>query len=568
MLANLFVSDLALIRNLSVDFGKGFSVLTGETGAGKSLVLDSLNLFLEQKGAKDLVRHGAEQLEASLFFDEISPFACGALSEFLPPEEIQEGICLSRVVTKEGKSIQKCNGRSMPFSQIRRIASTLLAIHGQQSAGGLLDEKNHRVYLDEALPSEGKQCLAEYRSLWEAYTENEKELARMESEVGQAKEKIDLYTYQLNEIAKVKPKLGEEEALEQRLAALQNAEKFHGAISVAHRALSGGEKGRGAFFLLEAAAAKLDVLGKDHPLSSHAEELYEMARRTKEIAGEVSFAFSQEEEDPGDLMDRIRRRIDALYQLKLKYGSTVEEVLAFYEETKRKKDSTEQLKDDIKIRLAKKADLTAKLEETAGHLTAAREAVARQLEEEIHSVLAFLDMPKMRFFVSLEPGSLSPWGKEAVSFRISPNTGEGKRPLSQIASGGELSRIMLALQLKLGSSKDADTVIFDEIDTGISGATSQKIGICLRELAQEKQVFCVTHSAQVSTLAKEHFLVEKREEEGRTETVLTLLGEEESLRENARLLGGAALTPQALSAAGTLREEGIAEWNKQQGLIF
>ena len=244
MLASLFVSDLALIRNLSVDFGQGFSVLTGETGAGKSLVLDSLNLFLEQKGAKDLVRHGAEKMEASLFFDEISPAAQKALSEFLPEEEIGEGISLSRVVTKEGKSTQKCNGRSMPFAQIRQIASILLAIHGQLSAGGLLDEKNHRLYLDEALSPEDRACLTEYRSLWEEYTKNETKLTRMEGEVGQAREKIDLYTYQLAEIAKVKPKLGEEEALEQRLAQLQNAEKHHGAISVAHRALSGGEKQR------------------------------------------------------------------------------------------------------------------------------------------------------------------------------------------------------------------------------------------------------------------------------------------------------------------------------------
>ncbi len=567
MLANLFVSDLALIRRLSVDFHRGFSVLTGETGAGKSLILDSLNLFLVQKGAKDLVRRGAEKLEVSLFFDEISPDARRVLQEVFSPEEMEEGITLTRTVTKEGKSTCKAGDRTLPFSKVSEMAKALLSIHGQNASGGLLEEKNHLLYLDSALPEQGEEILSEYRALYGEYTRLSRLLSELQSH-GDDKEMLALYEYQMQEIAKVKPKAGEEEALEKRLLSLQNSEKRHGALDTADRALSGGEKGRGAVFLLEVAARKLEGL-KEEEYKKLSDELYDLAHRAKEAAREVSFALSQEEEeDPAELVDRIRRRIDALYQLKLKYGSTVEEVIAFYGELKRKKDLTLSRKDDIKRTLANLEETKISLVKKADELSLLRKKVAAELEEQIHGVLSFLDMPKMRFFVSFEKTQPGPNGTDGVRFEISANTGEGVKPLAQVASGGELSRIMLALSLKLGKAKDADTLVFDEVDTGISGSTSQKIGIALRTLSQFKQIFCVTHSAQVATLSDHHFLVEKREEEGRTETLLSPLSQEDSLKENARLLGGASLTDKALSAAISLREEGLSEWKKRKGLFL
>jgi len=563
MLKGLYVSNLALIRRLSVDFESGFSVLTGETGAGKSLVLDSLGLFLSSKGGKDLIRHGEEKLEVSLFFHPISDAAKEALSEWLSPEEAEEGITLSREWNRSGKSTGKLNGRSLPFGKISQAAKVLFSIHGQSAASGLLEEKNHRLYLDSALPAKGLAALSDYRRLYSAFMQIKRELQEMEQDAGNEKEKLALYDYSMQEIARVKPKIGEEEELEAQLRHLQSFEKIHAALSTAHRALSGGEKGKGALYLLSGAARKLEQTEQEAYVSLSG-ELYEIARRAEEIEKDLAARLWElGEEDPTARIDRIHKRLDALYQLKRKYGSTVEEILSYYEELKRKKDLTLSRKDDIKKAKEKLLQIEKEMLAAGKTLSEERKKVAETLREEIHSVLSFLDMPNMRFFVDLTPLTApAAEGMEKVSFSISANTGEGTMPLGQVASGGELSRIMLALQLKLGKAKDADTLIFDEVDTGISGATAQKIGLCLKTLAQRKQIFCVTHSAQVSSLCDHHFLVEKREEDGRTETHLTHLDAAGSQKEVARLLGGKQISTEAQSAAESLRLEGLAEWER------
>lgn len=569
MLSALFVSDLALIKRLSVDFHRGFSVLTGETGAGKSLILDSLNLFLARSAPKDLVRHGEEKLEVNLFFDSLSPEALALLEDVIPPEEAADGVTLSRVVYAEGRSVTKLNGRTLPFSRISQIAKGLLAIHGQHDSGGLLEEKNHRLYLDSALGDLGQAALEEYARLWREYSEEKKRLSELEDDVGDEKEKLALYDFQMKEIAKVKPQAGEDEALEERLKFLQNQEKYFSALSTAHRALSGGEKGKGAVFLLSAAARKLEALGES-AYGENAGRLYELAREAEEICRTLGEDLSQMgAEDPGDEVDRIHRRMDALYRLKLKYGATVDEVISYYETLKEKKDLTLSRKDDIKKSKAVLAELEKKLSRAAEVLSRARREVAEKLEREIHFVLAFLDMPKMVFSVSLTPlEALSAHGAESVRFLIAANTGEGKKPLSQVASGGELSRIMLALQLRLGNAKDADTLVFDEIDTGISGSTAQKIGLCLKKLAETKQIFCVTHSAQVATLADRHYRVEKSEDDGRTQTSLSLLEDEDSILEVARILGGKDVSPEAVRAARELRREGERELEQLKDILI
>lgn len=562
MLTSLFVSDLALIRRLSVDFHRGFSVLTGETGAGKSLVLDSLGLFLSQKAGKELVRHGEEKLEVSLYFTELTEEQIASLSELVDPEEAREGVALTRIVYATGKSLSKLCGRTLPFSRLSALASELLAIHGQNSAVGLLDEKKHGRYLDDALSPEGRKALAEYRSAYEEHLSAKKALDQLRADVLEGKEKLALYEYQMQEIARVKPKRGEEEKLEEKLRHLQNFEKEYGAVATAHRALSGGEKGKGAVFLLSAAARKLEELGEGE-YAETAAKLYELAESAKELEGSLTSALDgYGEEDPGDLMDRIQKRMDALYRLKQKFGMTVDEILDYYEQIKEKKDLTLRGKDDIKKGELHLASLAETLSLAGEKLSEARRETAEKLEREIHGTLAFLDMPKMRFSVLLTPCPAGADGCEKIAFGIAANTGEGTKPLAQVASGGEMSRIMLALSLKLLKEKDAPTMIFDEIDTGISGATAQKIGICLKSLARDRQIFCVTHSAQVSTLADRHFLVEKSESEGRTETRLTLLDETGSQRENARLLGGRELSAEARCAADKLRSEGLAEFEK------
>lgn len=568
MLRTLYVSDLALIRRLSVDFDEGFSVLTGETGAGKSLILDSLNLFLTAKGAASLVRRGAEKMEVSLFFDEISPRACEAIRALLPEAVPEEGITLTRTVTAAGKSLCKCNGRSLPFSQICATAGILLSVLGQHESGGLLEEKNHGAFFDGALSPEGLRARERYGALYGEYLRLERETEGLFTEAKSLKENKALYEFQMAQIARVKPKLGEEEALEKKLALLQGTEKTCAALRTADRALSGGEKGKGACFLLEAAASRLEKL-QDESLSALSEELSELAQRAKAAAEEIGshLAAIGGDSDTEDLMDRIRRRLDALYQLKLKYGcADTKELLAFFEDCRKKREAAETVEDELSRAEARLREAKRLLEEAGDALSRHRAEAKDRLEKEIHGVLAYLELPKMRFFVSLEPCECASCGKERVRFEIAANTGEGRKSLAKVASGGELSRLMLALQLKLGRGRDADTLVFDEIDTGISGATSQKIGICLRELSTRSQVFCVTHSAQVATLSDRHYRVQKKEAEGRTETELSLLEEEEHIKECARLLGGKRLSSEAYLAARNLQTEGLREWKRQQGV--
>ena len=469
---------------------------------------------------------------------------------------------MSRVIYAEGRSLGKINGRTVPFGTLSQVAGCLLALHGQNAASRLLDEKNHRLFLDGALDDEGQRARENFEQAFGAFRECRKNLEEMEARDG-GKEAVELYEYQMAQIARVDPKKGEEEALEAKLRSLQTYEKDYEALSTANLALSGGEKGKGAVFLLSAAARKLERLGDAAPYNTFRDALYDLSARAQDLEKEVSFALSEMGDgDPGDEMDQVQKRLDALYRLKTHFHMTCDEVLDHYEELKQQRDLTLRRKDDIKREQVRLKELEEKMLEAGKALSRAREKKARELEREIHGTLSFLDMPKMRFFVALDPAPPSPQGLEKVSFRIAANTGEGIKPLSQVASGGEMSRVMLALTLKLFRAKDAETLVFDEIDTGISGATAQRVGVCLKMLGDARQVFCVTHSAQVATLAQYHFLVDKKEEEGRTETSLTLLSPEESLRENARLLGGKEITSEALSAARELRAEGEREWTK------
>ncbi len=567
MLVSLSVRDLALIRRLDVDFTRSFTVLTGETGAGKSLVLDSLNLFLTQKGAKELVRHGAEKMEVSLLFGDLSPQTLEALREVYDTEG-EEEFQLTRIVTAEGKSTCRINGRAVSFAVLSAVASQLVTIHGQMSARGLLDEKNHLFYLDALLSEQGKAALAAYTEAYREYRSAAERLSALEEKMPSQSQTLDYLEYQMAEIARIKPRVGEDEELEERLFALQNSEKRYAALHTADRALSGGEKGKGAVYLLEAAAARLNALPEKEN-QRRSEELYDLVHRARELASEVSFALSEiGSEDPGEEMDRIRKRIDLLFRLKQKYGETLEEVIGHFRSLKEKRDLTLSLKDDIKRAKEDCKKQKEALEGAAEALGKERRLAAEALEQGVLGVLSFLDMPRLRFRVLFEGEEFTSRGKGGVRFAISPNQGEGLRPLASIASGGELSRLMLSLQLKLGQTRSADTFVFDEIDTGISGATAQKIGICLRELAEERQVFCVTHSPQVATLAGEHFLVEKRETEGRTETGLKKLSEEESLMEVSRLLGGQKVGRQAREAAENLRREGLLEWKKVKNELF
>ncbi len=562
MLSHILISDLALIRSLSLPLEKGFTVITGETGAGKSLLLDSFGLFLSPKGAKDLVRRGAPSLTVSLTAQDLTSSQKEMISDLVTAEEAEEGITLSRTVTAEGKSTAKLCGRPVPAARLSALAASLVTLHGQNAAVGLLEEKNHLSYLDLALDAKGKEALADYREAFADYREAKTAQDALEKAVSEGKEKLALYEYQLSLIEKVRPKKGEEEALEAKLVSLQKYEKEYEALTVAHRALSGGEKGKGAVFLLQAAAQRLSRLEEE---KEGAERLFALAEEAREMQEEIVSKMEElGEDDPGQVMDRIRSRMDALYRLKMQLGMTLDEILSYTEEIKEKKDLTLRGKDDIKKGCAALKEKEKRLLACAKILSDCRRVAAEVLTEEIHETLAFLDMPSVLFETVFSPlPSPVEYGTEKIAFFLSANAGEEKRPLAKVASGGESSRIMLALCLTLLKEEGA-MLIFDEIDTGISGSTAQKIGLSLKKLGLDRQVLCVTHSAQVATLADRHLLISKKEENGRTETSLALLDEQGAKKENARLLGGKDLSAEALSAAQELRREGLNEWKKLQ----
>ncbi|MBR5296140.1 MAG: AAA family ATPase, partial [Clostridia bacterium] len=384
MLASLFVSDLALIRRLSVDFHRGFSVLTGETGAGKSLILDSLGIFLSSGGEKDLVRRGSEKAEVSLYFTELSENALSLLEDLVSPEEAEEGITLTRVLYAAGKSVSKINGRSIPFGKMSAVAKELLGIHGQMAATSLVDEKKHRQYLDSALSAEDFAIKEKYDDLYSRYTAEKKQLESLLAQSGDEKDEIALLDYKMQEIRKVSPKPGEEEELEKKLLLLQGYEKSYAALHTAYRALEGGEKGKGALYLLNGAARKLEFFGEEEPYSAYSAKLYELASQAQEIAKEISFHLSElGEEDPGEEMDRVQKRLSEIYRLKMRFGKSGDELVSFYEELKEKKNLTLSRKDDIKRGKENLLLLEKELQSTGESLRAARKKTAEKLEKRL-----------------------------------------------------------------------------------------------------------------------------------------------------------------------------------------
>ncbi len=569
MLRNLYVKNLALLSSLSLDLDSGFSVLTGETGAGKSLVLDSLNLFLQKGSPKDLIRDGEEECSVSLFFDGLSAAAKEKLAEIAPGADPEEGVTLSRTLSRSGKSVCRVAGRAVALSALRQLALTLFCIHGQHDAAGLLDPAAHLGYLDASFTPEETCALEDYRASYREYRALSEKIARLRSDGRDPDAAAAYYDYQIREITKARPVPGEEEELTARLAVLRDSEKIHSALATADRALSGGEKSRGAAALLGIAAERLESVSSVPACAELARTLRGLAEEAESAAEEAAALLAElSEEDPAAETDRIQRRLDLLYRLKTKYGATVEEILATLDKVTKEKEDLLTRADRLAEMEKDLAALREVLSKKAAKLTRIRAAKKKELEAGVTRVLAFLDMEKTRFEARLTPlGDFGPSGLDGAEFYFAPNAGEAEKPLAAIASGGELSRVMLALQLKLGRDLGVGTLVFDEIDTGISGATAQKIGVCLKKLASSGQILCVTHSAQVATLADAHFLVSKSVTAGRTETAVRLLSEEESLAEAARILGGKAVGEASLKNAAALKEEGAREFDKQKTLL-
>ena len=545
MLRSLHIENVAVIRRVDLEPCRAFSVLTGETGAGKSMIIDSINLLLGNRTSRSVIRTGADRATVSALFDELSPTVTDALEEM--GFSLEDGtLMLQRTLFADGRSQVRLNGQAITQTMQRDIARMLISIHGQSDSQKLLQKTTHANLLDAyARPDE---ALAAYREAYGELKKIQKEIAEISCDESEKLRMREILQFQINDVNALKLKEGEEEALTKERDRLAYAERINERSELAYRALKGSEKS--ARQLIKRAASALKGLeGLVEGVDGLCLRLDEVGSELEDIAETALSFVDDEREDPTARIDRIEGRLDAISKLKRKYGDSIGAILSFRDAAQAKLDALE----DSSARLEKlNADLekkTAEAERLAQKLTVLRRAAAVAVTREVTEALTFLDMPKVRFEVAVNPSPLGESGADDIEFLIATNVGEPLLPMIRIASGGELSRIMLALRSVLNDRDGAATVIFDEIDTGVSGKTARKVGIKLHRTAKNAQVLCVTHSAQIASLADAHFLISKHESEGRVETSVTELSSDGRVEEIARILGGIHVTDTQRNAA-------------------
>lgn len=555
MIESLHIENIAVVKCLDIDFRKGMTALTGETGAGKSIIIDSLNLLLGGRADKELIRNGEQRGEVSALFSNIPENAVRLIEElgFSAPDST---IMLSRAVSGSGSSV-RLNGRAITVGVLREISTALFSIHGQNDNQKLLDSGSHTELLD---------AYADNGSLREEYSELYRKILHKRSEIDslmrdrrEGERLCEMLRFQVAEIDAAKLKIGEEEALEELITRLRSSEQILKCCAFVEKALEGGEKSRGAIYLTDRAAAAMDTISDSMPEAvSLSERLNNIKYELEDIAEiAVGLCDSVGGEDAADKLDRAEGRLDIIRRLQKKYGTSVEEILKFRQEAAERLSGIENIDERQEDLLEELRELTEKAEKIADRMTERRREAARGLKKKVEDTLAFLDMPRVRFDVALNRSrELNAFGREQAELMISTNPGEPLMPMAKIASGGELARIMLSLKNALNECDGIDTVIFDEIDTGISGKTSRKVGIKLKEIGKGAQVICVTHSAQIASLADSHYFISKKEINGRAETSLTLLDKQGREDEIARILGGIDITEAQREAAREMIADG------------
>ena len=548
MLKFLHIENIAVVKNADIEFSSGFTALTGETGAGKSVIIDSINMLCGGKVTRDVIRAGESYALSEAVFDGVE----GALAEKLSALGIEsdEGeILLSHKLTAEGKSTVRINGRAVTKTVLREAGRLLISIHGQNDSKVLFDKGAYVYMIDSFGDIEAERETYEviYRSL-EGYRRKLRDISTDEEQ--KARER-DMLEYQIKDIDSKKLRDGEEEELEAEKLRLSSLEKINKHVNFAHRVLSGGEKGASASYLLSRASDSLNKIADVIPEASEiAEKLLDMSYEVSDIADRVASFGDDGGEDIDARLDKIESRLEAISSLKRRYGRDIRSILAFRDKAVARLDEI-VLSDEHAAEYEKKIKaLETEARAAALVLTDKRRNAAKLASRRIMETLTYLDMPKVKFEITInKTNDFTTSGCDRVEFMVATNPGEPMSPMSDIASGGEMARIMLSLKSVLNEKDGVGCAIYDEIDTGISGKTSRKIGVKLREIAACGQVICVTHSAQIATLANNHFLISKKEVNGRAQTSIRLLEREERVEEAARILGGINITDAQRQAA-------------------
>lgn len=540
MLSLLHIENIAVISQADITFDQGFNVLTGETGAGKSIVIDSIGAIMGERTSRDLIRTGAKSARVSALFRDL-PALPWFEEQGMGPDENGE-LLIERSIQADGKNACRVNGRPLLVTQLRELGQQLVNVHGQHDGQQLLDEECHLGYLDSFGGTQ--DVLEAFSTAYAQVRELRRERDKLQMDDGEKARRMDTLTYQIEELEKAELREGEDEELSQRREVLRNAERLTDAVDGAWQALTGGEDGEGAVSLLMEAGNRLAQGGRYseglRELSEKAEQLRcdadDLAELVRDLRGTLDFY-------PGEL-DEIEERLDRLYRLKKKYGGTVAEMLAYLERCREELDAI-QFSEDRLNRLDKELEKALAQAVKAGkELSARRHTAAEELAKRIQSELTQLDMPKVRFQVEFAPkdapDGMDATGMDTVRFLMSANLGEALKPINRIASGGELSRIMLALKNVLAETEQVSTLIFDEVDTGVSGRAAVKVARKLFEVSKGRQVLCVTHLPQIAAMGDVHFSVEKGEADGRTFTRVERLDRPRRREELARLSGGQA----------------------------
>ena len=547
MLELLHIENIAIIEAADIEFAPGFNALTGETGAGKSIVIDSLSAVLGQRTSRELIRTGAEKAFVSAAFSGMAP----ELTETLGIQPEADGtLLLQREIQTDGKNVCRVNGRPVTVGQLRALGARLLNIHGQHDGQQLLDEEQHIVYLDSF--GRVESLAITYAEKYKNFTDIRRQIGALQMDEAEKARRVDTLQYQIEELRRAKLTPGEEEELTARRGMLRNAEKFLDAVAGADYALNGDDSGGGALSALRQAQDALsgvrhldDAFGKLYERLGEAySEVYDIAATVEDKRGELDVS-------PGEL-DRVESRMDLLYRLKKKYGATVEDMLDYQARCEAELAQIEDAGDTL-VRLEQalsKAEKEAR--QAAQALSDARKAAADRLTAQILAELQQLDMGKIRFAVDFAEKPLDSDGMDTVRFLMSANVGEELRPIHKIASGGELARIMLAMKNVLSEQDHVGTMVFDEVDTGVSGRAAQKVAEKMARISRRKQVLCVTHLPQLAAMADTHFSVEKGERGGRTYTEVRRLDREQRRRELARLTGGSHVSQTMLDGAEEL----------------
>lgn len=547
MLELLHIENIAIIEAADIEFAPGFNALTGETGAGKSIVIDSLSAVLGQRTSRELIRTGAEKAFVSAAFSGTAP----ELTEELCIQPEADGtLLLQREIQTDGKNVCRVNGRPVTVGQLRALGARLLNIHGQHDGQQLLDEEQHIVYLDSF--GRVESLAITYAEKYKNFTDIRRQIGALQMDEAEKARRVDTLQYQIEELRRAKLTPGEEEELTARRGMLRNAEKFLDAVAGADYALNGDDSGGGALSALRQAQDALSgVRHLDDAFGQLYERLGEAYSEVYDIAATVEDKRGELDVSPGEL-DRVESRMDLLYRLKKKYGATVEDMLDYQARCEAELAQIEDAGDTL-ARLEQalsKAEKEAR--QAAQALSDARKAAADRLTSQILAELQQLDMGKIRFAADFAEKPLDSDGMDTVRFLMSANVGEELRPIHKIASGGELARIMLAMKNVLSEQDHVGTMVFDEVDTGVSGRAAQKVAEKMARISRRKQVLCVTHLPQLAAMADTHFSVEKGERGGRTYTEVRRLDREQRRRELARLTGGSHVSQTMLDGAEEL----------------